>query len=399
MPQWIKPGTTFEFYGRRRRAYAISWSLTAVSVVVLGVNVLWRGSALNYGTDFTGGSQLQVQFARAVTPAQVRSALERGGFADAEVVSMASGAGPNSFMLRMGEVSACSAADRAKAQRELERAFGGPLGKLEHREGSDKLYVVLSARNDVTKKDAEDEAVKKIERAFATAGVDVQQVRLFGRARDRSFEVSLGGLGTAVERTLNKTLGAGSVRDIPQVETVGGRMGRQLRDSGIKALIYSMLLILLYIVLRFDLRYAPGVLVALVHDVVITVGVFGLLWHEFSLSVVAALMTIAGYSVNDTIVVFDRIREDVARLRDRKFDRVVNAAINETLSRTLLTSLTLVTCLALWLLGTGAIREFGFALSIGIVLGTYSSIFVASPMVVFLNERFATLGRKAAAAR
>lgn len=399
MPQWIKPGTTFEFYGTRRRAYAISWGLTLASLVVLGVNVLWRGSALNYGTDFTGGSQLQVQFARAVTPAQVRSALERGGFADTEVVSMASGAGPNSFMLRMGEVSACSAAEREKAKRALERAFGGPLSKLEHREGSDKLYVVLSARNDVTKKDAEDEAVQKIERAFAAAGVDVQQVRLFGRARDRSFEVSLGGLGTAVERALDKALGAGSVRDIPQVETVGGRMGRQLRDSGIKALIYSMLLILLYIVLRFDLRYAPGALVALVHDVVITVGVFGLLWHEFSLSVVAALMTIAGYSVNDTIVVFDRIREDVARLRDRKFDRVVNAAINETLSRTLLTSLTLVTCLALWLLGTGPIREFGFALSIGIVLGTYSSVFVASPMVVFLNGRFANFGRKAAAAR
>ncbi|MBK6849186.1 MAG: protein translocase subunit SecF [Proteobacteria bacterium] len=397
MPQWIKPGTTFEFYGTRRRAYAISWGLTVASLAMLGVNVLVRGSALNYGTDFTGGSQLQVQFTRAVSPSRVRSALEQGGFAGSEVVAMAGGAGPNTFMLRMGEVSVCSDAERTKAKAELQRAFGRPIAKLEHKEGSDKLYVVLSSASDVTKKDAEDAAVGKIERAFAAAGVDVQQVRLFGRARDRAFEVSLGGLGTAVERALNKALGPGSVGDIPQVETVGGRMGRQLRDSGIKALIYSMLLILLYITLRFDLRYAPGALVALVHDVVITVGVFALLWHEFSLSVVAALMTIAGYSVNDTIVVFDRIREDAARLRDRKFDRVVNAAINETLSRTLLTSLTLVTCLALWLLGTGAIREFGFALSIGIVLGTYSSIFVASPMVVFLNERFGTIGRQAAA--
>lgn len=399
MPQWIKPGTTYEFYGPRRRAYAISWGLTAASFVALGVNVFWRGSALNYGTDFTGGSQLQVQFSRAVRPSEVRGALAKGGFGGSEVVAMTAGAAPNTFMLRMGEVSACSAAERQKATAELQRAFGAPIRKLDYKEGSDKIYVVLPARTDVTKKAAEDDVARKIEAAFTAAGVEVQQVRLFGRARDGSFEVGLGGLGAGVERALNAALGPGSVRDIPQVETVGGRMGRQLRDSGIKSLIYSMLLILLYITLRFDLRYAPGVLIALVHDVVITVGLFAVLWHEFSLSVVAALMTIAGYSVNDTIVVFDRIREDAARFRDRKFDRVVNGAINETLSRTLLTSLTLITCLALWALGTGSIREFGFALSIGIILGTYSSIFVASPMVVYFNERVNALSRKGAAAR
>ena len=99
MPQWIKPGTTYEFYGTRRRAYAISWGLTLASLAMLGVNVLVRGSALNYGTDFTGGSQLQVQFARAVSPSRVRSALEQGGFAGSEVVAMAGGAGPNTLSL------------------------------------------------------------------------------------------------------------------------------------------------------------------------------------------------------------------------------------------------------------------------------------------------------------
>ena len=198
------------------------------------------------------------------------------------------------------------------------------------------------------------------------------------------------GLEQNVKEALTKNLGKGTIKGIPQVETVGSKMGKQLRDNGIQAVLWSLLLMLVYIAFRFDFRYAPGAVVALAHDVIITTGIFALTWQDFSLTVIAALLTIAGYSVNDTIVIYDRIRENVARLRDRKFDQVVNTSINETLSRTLLTSLTtLFTCVSIWVVGTGVLRTFAFALTLGVLVGTYSTIFIASPLVVKLNEKFA----------
>jgi len=198
------------------------------------------------------------------------------------------------------------------------------------------------------------------------------------------------GLDRDIRKVFSMALGKDVVKDVPQVESVGAKMGRQLRDDGIKSVMYAMLLMLVYIAFRFDFQYAPGAVIALMHDVIITTGLFALTWQEFSLSVVAALLTIAGYSINDTIVVYDRIRENVAKMRDRKFPLVVNASINETLSRTLLTSLTtLFTCVSIWVIGTGVLKTFAFALTAGVLIGTYSSIFVASPITILLSEKFA----------
>ena len=180
------------------------------------------------------------------------------------------------------------------------------------------------------------------------------------------------------------------VKDVPQVEAVGAKMGKQLRDDGIKSVIYALLLMLVYIAFRFDFRYAPGAVVALAHDVIITMGLLAITWQRVLHDTVAALLTIAGYSINDTIVVYDRIRENVAKLRDRKFPLVVNASINETLSRTLLTSLTtLLSSLAMLFIGAGDVAVFAFVFSFGIIIGTYSSIAVASPVTLWLNDRFA----------
>ena len=147
---------------------------------------------------------------------------------------------------------------------------------------------------------------------------------------------------------------------------------------------------MLYIAVRFDLRFAPGAVVALVHDVMITVGVFTLARVEVTLATIAALLTIVGYSLNDTIVVFDRIRENLSKSRERKLIHVINQSINETLSRTVLTSLTtLIVVVVLLTVGwKTTIRDFAFALLIGVLVGTYSSIFVASPIVVWLDRRF-----------
>jgi len=398
MAQWIRNDINIDFYGRRRLWWGASTVAVVLSILVLIVNVFERGNALNYGTDFKGGSQIQVEFARKIGAAGVRSALNKGGFKGAEVVRMEDKARPHLFMLRLTEVSSFAEHDQAKVKDAVNKAFDGGLRRFDYKQGSDKVYVKFKRKVTVDAVDGGKAVARKLEQAFDKSGIAIQQVQLFGRPTDRTFEVQLGGLGGKLEEVFAAALGKGAVKDIPQVETVGAKMGKQLRDDGIKAVVYAMILILVYIALRFDFRYAPGAVLALIHDVTITIGIFALTWTEFTLPVVAALLTIAGYSINDTIVVYDRIRENVARLRDRKFPLVVNASINETLSRTLLTSLTtLVTCVAIWVWGTGVLRTFAFALVAGVVVGTYSSIFVASPIVVLLNERFATAKRKAGA--
>jgi preprotein translocase subunit SecF len=197
------------------------------------------------------------------------------------------------------------------------------------------------------------------------------------------------GLNQEVTRALDQKLGAGSVKQILSSDSVGAKAGKELRDDGVKSLLAAIVFILIYIAVRFDFRYGPGTVVALLHDAFLVMGAFALTYKEFSLTTVAAILTVIGYSMNDTIVVFDRIRENVARYRDKKLERVVNASINETLSRTILTSATVFfVTLAMNIWGTGTIREFAFAMNVGVIVGTYSSIFIAAPILIWLNDRF-----------
>ena len=163
------------------------------------------------------------------------------------------------------------------------------------------------------------------------------------------------------------------------------------------AILFSLIGIVLYIVLRFDVRYAPGALIATAHDVILVVGAFSVAQVKFSMPIIAAVLTVAGYSVTDTIVVFDRIREMQKKFPNVRIDIVVNAAINATMSRTVLTSLTtFMTSAAIFFFGGGLIRDFAFAMCIGVVVGTFSSVFVAAPIFLALHERFEN--RKATAA-
>lgn len=177
------------------------------------------------------------------------------------------------------------------------------------------------------------------------------------------------------------------------VEMVGPQVGADLRRKGMLSILYAMMGILVYITLRFQFRFALGALAALFHDVLITVGVFSVFNIEFTLPIIAALLTIIGYSLNDTIVVYDRIRENIRRSPKEKLISVVNGSINQTLSRTILTSsTTLIVVLCLFLLGGEVIHDFSFALLVGILVGTYSSIYIASPILL-------VGGKGAAAAR
>jgi preprotein translocase subunit SecF len=190
----------------------------------------------------------------------------------------------------------------------------------------------------------------------------------------------------ALEAGLEAKLGP---LDVERVEFVGPRVGAELRRDGLLALVFSWFVILGYVGFRFSLRYGPGAVVALIHDVLVTVAIWVMLGLEFDLQVLAALLTIIGFSVNDTIVIFDRVRENLSLRTKRELEDVVNRSINETLSRTLLTSGTVfLSCLALVLLGGPVIRPFALAMTIGVVAGTYSTVYIAAPVMIWLEERF-----------
>lgn len=199
------------------------------------------------------------------------------------------------------------------------------------------------------------------------------------------------GVGERITRQVMEALtpiaGGADKISLRRVEFVGPQVGKELAVNGLLAIFYSMIAILVYVAWRFEFRFALGAVLALCHDTIITVGFFSLFQREFTLVVVAAILTIIGYSINDTIVVYDRIREEMKRLKRTPLPEIINTAVTITLSRTIITSLTVVLVLiALFLFGGEVIHDFALALLLGVVVGTYSSIFVASPIVLLLDK-------------
>ena len=190
------------------------------------------------------------------------------------------------------------------------------------------------------------------------------------------------GLSVRIEEALNVAFGKNSF-DVQRFEVVGPKVGRDLTNKAIMAIVFSWIAMLIYIAWRFEFRYALGGILALVHDVIITVGALSLLNKEFTLTIVAALLTIIGYSINDTIVIFDRIRENMRKGVKKDLKELINISVNETLSRTIITNFTVfMVLIALFSLGGEVIHDFAFAMLVGSVAGTYSTIYVASPVVL-----------------
>jgi preprotein translocase subunit SecF len=348
--EFIKPGVNIDFIGKRYTAFVLSGLMILATTFLL----IWRGGP-NYGVDFSGGVVVQVKLAQKTSPSDIKKALRSVELEDSIV-----------------------------------QGFG---------EANEAEYLI----------------------------------------RIRQTDVELTGLSDRVEEALKAEFGKGV--DIRRVEMVGPKVGNDLRQKALFAIFYALLFIAIYISGRFELKwlmsiimaislafvvyitsrfgvsvtwliltalivtlalclflnlkYALGAIIALIHDVIITVGAFALTDREMSLSIIAALLTIVGYSLNDTIIVFDRIRENLRRFRRRPFEQTMNISINETLSRTILTSTTtLVVVVALFILGGGVIHDFAFALLVGIVVGTYSSIFVASPILLIWEGKFGKRSRR-----
>ena len=226
--------------------------------------------------------------------------------------------------------------------------------------------------------------ISAIRDAVGKLGLGDVQIQTFGTDRDVLIRVEQQEGGEkAQQEALTKVLSAvGDNYEKRRAEVVGPAVSGELRTTGLIAVVCSIIAIICYVWFRFEWQFAVGAVVALVHDVVITIGIFSLLQLEFDLSTVAALLTILGYSVNDTVVVSDRIRENLRKFKKMDISALLNRSINETLARTLMTSLTtLVVLLALYILGGQVIRNFTFAMMFGVIIGTYSSIFIAAPLL------------------
>ena len=219
-------------------------------------------------------------------------------------------------------------------------------------------------------------------------GFEGAEIVEFGSPDEVLIKTQFSGSSSEISEKL--TLALGNSFTLRRVESVGPKIGKELQSDALKAIGLALILILIYITFRFDRYYALGSVMALIHDVLITLGVFSLLDYEINLSIIAAFLTIVGYSLNDTIVVFDRIRENIPKFMKKTLNDVVNISLNETLNRTVITSLTtMMVVVILFLWGGKVINLFAFALIIGVFVGTYSSLFVASPVMVYFEKRSA----------
>jgi len=234
--------------------------------------------------------------------------------------------------------------------------------------------------------------IEVIRDGLKTIGLGDSTIQEFGSKKDilirvEKSEEKLEAVGAMVRRSLSGKFNIEEI-SLERVEMVGPKVGRDLREKALLSILYAIIGIVIYISWRFEFQYAIAAIIALIHDVLVTMGAFSILDKEFTLVIVAAFLTIIGYSLNDTIVVFDRIRENLRRKVKVSNIDIINASINQTLSRTLLTSgTTLLVVIALFFFGGEIIHDFSFALLVGVFIGTYSSIFIASVFLVYWDSR------------
>jgi preprotein translocase subunit SecF len=340
--QFIRPDINIDFIGKRRLAYVFSALLLLATVVTL----VWHQGP-RYGVDFAGGTVIQLKFDRPVSLDSIRAGLSEIGLGQGTVQRFGEHE-DNEYLVRSD-----LAESRDGLAQELARTLDGRTGAVTD--------------------------VQRIEMVGPQVGKDLQNKALFAIFFSMLF-IAIYISGRFEQRWTVAALIAAAL--------IGAVYGLSLFKVGIAWLILAGLIVTLILFWFLELRYAMGAIVALIHDVGITIGVFSLLDKEFTLPIIAALLTIIGYSLNDTIIIFDRIRENLRKNPRNPLETTVNRSVNETLSRTILTSgTTLVVVLALFTLGGGIIHDFAFALLIGILVGTYSSIYVASPILLLWQKR------------
>jgi len=387
-------GVNIDWMGKAKYFIALSLSL----LIIGGISVAAHGG-LRYGIDFRGGTLVYVRFAQTPPLDKIRAELSAEGLSGSTIQPISDISDPSSKndvvigLEEKGQGEQALDAGKLAILTALHKAF--PTGAAAQ---NDFNAVTPSALADfLTQKDPLNLGI--------SAGQHYQQLaqQLTGaRDRDHNGVLSdfnqLSGVGGADNRVLSSLragyyLGPFAIRN---VEIVGPRVGAQLRRQAILATLYALAGMLVYIAFRFEWVYGAAAVIAVFHDVLITLGLFSLFHFEISLTVIAALLTLVGYSMNDTIVIFDRVRENLRLMRREPLAEIVNRSINQTLSRTILTSsLTFSTVLVLFVMGGQVLRTFSFAMVVGVMVGTYSSFGIAAPIVVAWS-RFRGEGNKAA---
>jgi preprotein translocase subunit SecF len=369
--EFIKAGTYIDFMKYRGPVITVLALMATLSLVSL----FYPGP--NYGIDFAGGTEVQLQFRGETTPSEVRAALVEAGYSRPDVISVEGE--PNQYIIRVREVSSLPEAQIEEIRASVESALGpGVLQEMKVSPGGDKITLRVSG----------EVFEQQLQEALAAGGASVRSINALAGSRDPRYEAYLVGVADELTEQLGKTFGERAPDGALRVEWVGPKAGEQLRDAAIQSLLYAIAFIMLYVAFRFDLRFAPGGVIAMLHDALITLGIYVLFQKEVNLTTVAALLTIMGYSINDTIVVFDRIRENMVRVRDKSLRELINISTSQMLSRTIVTSLTtLLSVSAFFFLGTGVIRDIAFALGVGILIGTLSSIFIAAPITELMDRR------------
>jgi preprotein translocase subunit SecF len=434
--EWIKPGTNYDFM--RASKFWVPFSVV-ISVASLAL-ILIKG--FDTGIDFKGGTKVIAEFKRSanVDHGAIKKVVD-------DLVAKQTGVKGTQVEVQDFDVGATASGDTVKYQiftelpslltpirkleigKDVETYFGKGTVVESPFEAGDKFYVLLpadwpidAAKAELTKvfakadyanvsikSDKEERVLTDLYRELDVLRmardeeVKAEAAKVKSEAdskikdiQDNRFTVEVQAIRYQMQAALKDTFGDG-FGEVVSAASVSPSVGRDLFDSGMIALGLAILMILIYMAIRFDMRFAPGAILCLVHDVVVVMGVMSLLEIKFTLPIVASILTCIGYDINDTIVVYDRIRENLQKGRGGDLRKTINISINETLSRTIMTSgVTELTVVSIWLLGGGTIEDFAFTLFIGIILGTYSSIFVASPLSIVLDRFFR---RRAAAAK
>jgi len=383
------------------------WYFLSFSLVfsIAGLLSLFFWHHLPLDVDFKGGTVVRIRFAQPPDLARLRSAADAAGLKDARIQPIRSygtaSAADNEVLITLAQGETREAAldqGRAAIVSTLQRHYSpnradAAAGKLDlDNAGRGTLAAFLEQRNP--------EHLQAGDEADAKYLAEAKAILAFRDGVHGGLLDTVASLRGVADAPVVSALDQGAYLSgfiVRNAEIVGPQVGAQLRKQALLATVYSLAGMLVYLWFRFELIYGVAAVVAVFHDTLITIGMFSLFNIEISLTVIAAILTLIGYSMNDTIVVFDRIRENLRQARREPLADVVNRSINQTLSRTVLTSgLTFLAVLSIYIFGGEVLRGFSFALVVGILIGTYSSIAVAAPMLVAWQERRAGSARSAA---
>jgi preprotein translocase subunit SecF len=373
-----------DWMGKAKYFYALSGIL-----LIAGWTSIFLHGGLRYSIDFKGGTNVDVRFAGPANIDQIRGGLTAQGIGNTEIQSVSDIANPRSnevliFVEQKNQGDEAGDASKMQVIQALNAIYGtANSSKPDFNAATpSSLSAFLTQRDPLLLSTSAGDRYPQLAKKI----LDYRDAKSSGVLTNLDDLSKVDGVTPAVLSALKANYALGSFTIVGS-EIVGPKVGGELRRQAIYVTLYALGGMLVYIAFRFQLVYGAAAVLAVFHDVLITLGFFSLLHFEISLTVIAALLTLVGYSMNDTIVIFDRIRENNRLLRREPFPDVVNKSINQTLSRTILTSgLTFLTVLVLFLMGGQVLRAFSFALVVGIVVGTYSSFGIAAPLVVAWNR-------------